>query len=160
MTLAFQLLLNVLIAVIWLFISGSFTASTFIIGFLIGVILLILMNRLFKEQLYLVKVWAVIKLVLIFFRELILSNIAVLKVVFGPELDVTPMIFALPIDLEKNWEITLLSVMITLTPGTLVMHVSDDQKTLYIHALDENDLNQAINSIKNTFEKAIKEVSH
>lgn len=100
-----------------------------------------------------------LKLILMFLRELILSNISVLKVVLRPKLDIQPMIFALPIDLKKNWEITLLSNLITLTPGTLVMHVSDDQKTLYVHALNDDDVNHAINSIKNSFEKAIKEVS-
>ena len=62
-------------------------------------------------------------------------------------------------DLEKDWEITLLSSLITLTPGTIVVHVSDDQNTLYIHGIDEEDTKEAIDSIKNTFEKAIKEVS-
>ena len=69
------------------------------------------------------------------------------------------MIFALPTDLEQDWEITLLSSLITLTPGTIVLNVSDDQRILYIHAIDVNDVDEAIDSIKNSFEKAIKEVS-
>ena len=72
---------------------------------------------------------------------------------------IQPMIFALPTDLKHDWEITLLSSLITLTPGTLVLYVSDDQRTLYIHAIDVDDVDEAIDSIKNTFEKAIKEVS-
>jgi len=39
------------------------------------------------------------------------------------------------------------------------VHVSDDQRTLYIHAIDVDDVEDAIDSIKNSFEKAIKEVS-
>ena len=70
-----------------------------------------------------------------------------------------PMIFAMPTEFEKDWEITLLSSLITLTPGTVVVHVSDDQRTLYIHAIDVDDVDEAIDSIKNTFEKAIMEVS-
>ena len=70
-----------------------------------------------------------------------------------------PMFFAMPTELEKDWEITLLSSLITLTPGTVVVHVSDDQRTLYIHAIDVDDVDEAIDSIKNTFEKAIMEVS-
>ena len=74
-------------------------------------------------------------------------------------MNIHPTIFALPTDLEQDWEITLLSSLITLTPGTIVINVSDDQRTLYIHAIDVDDVDEAIDSIKNSFEKAIMEVS-
>lgn len=156
---AFQILLNFFIAFVWMFMSSSFTATTFIAGYLIGLLLIIMMRRFFKTRLYLWRLWATIKLTLIFFRELILSNISVLKLVLRPKLDIQPMIFALPTDLKHDWEITLLSSLITLTPGTIVLHVSDDQRTLYIHAIDVSDVDEAIDSIKNSFESAIKEVS-
>jgi multicomponent Na+:H+ antiporter subunit E len=156
---AFQLLLNFFIALVWMFMSTSFTASTFIIGFLIGLLLIIMTRRFFSKRLYIGWLWAAFKLVLLFFKELTLSNISVLRVVLRPKMDIQPMIFALPTDLEHDWEITLLSSLITLTPGTIVLNVSDDQKTLYIHAIDVDDVDDAIESIKNSFEKAIKEVS-
>ncbi|HJF30605.1 MAG TPA: Na+/H+ antiporter subunit E [Sporosarcina psychrophila] len=156
---AFQLLLNFFIALVWMFMSTSFTASTFIIGFLIGLLLIIMTRRFFPDRLYIWRLWATLKLALLFFKELTLSNISVLQVVLRPKMDIQPMIFALPTDLEHDWEITLLSSLITLTPGTIVLNVSDDQKTLYIHAIDVDDVEDAIDSIKNSFEKAIKEVS-
>jgi multicomponent Na+:H+ antiporter subunit E len=156
---AFQLLLNFFIALVWMFMSTSFTASTFIIGFLIGLLLIIMTRRFFPDRLYIFRLWSTLKLALLFFKELTLSNISVLQVVLRPKMDIQPMIFALPTDLEHDWEITLLSSLITLTPGTIVLNVSDDQKTLYIHAIDVDDVDDAIDSIKNSFEKAIKEVS-
>ncbi|NYF26199.1 Na+/H+ antiporter subunit E [Sporosarcina sp. JAI121] len=156
---AFQLLLNFFIALVWMFMSTSFTASTFIIGFLIGLLLIIMTRRFFSDRLYIWRLWATLKLALLFFKELTLSNISVLQVVLRPKMNIQPMIFALPTDLEHDWEITLLSSLITLTPGTIVLNVSDDQKTLYIHAIDVDDVDDAIDSIKNSFEKAIKEVS-
>ncbi len=82
-----------------------------------------------------------------------------MKVVVKPKLDIKPGIFALPIQLEKDWEIMVLSNLITLTPGTLVMDISDDKKLIYVHAMDLQDVDEAIDSIKSTFEKAIMEVS-
>ena len=155
---AFQILLNFSIAVVWMLLNTSFKASTFIIGYLIGMIAIVIMRRYFKDKLYLYRIWALIKLNLIFFRELRLSNIDVLKIVLRPKMDIKPSVFAYPTELEHDWEITLLSNLITLTPGTLVLHVSDDQRTLYIHAIDVEDVNEEIDSIKNSFEKAIKEV--
>lgn len=156
---AFQLLLNFFIALVWMFMSTSFTASTFVIGLLIGLLLIIITRRFFTERLYIWRLWAAFKLALLFFKELTLSNISVLKVILRPKMNIQPMIFAMPTDLEHDWEITLLSSLITLTPGTIVLYVSDDQRTLYIHAIDVDDVDDAIDSIKNSFEKAIKEVS-
>ncbi|MFS0576547.1 Na+/H+ antiporter subunit E [Sporosarcina sp. 179-K 3D1 HS] len=156
---AFQILLNFFIAVVWMFMSSSMSATTFIVGYLIGLILIIMMRRFFKTRLYIWRAWAALKLTLLFFKELTLSNISVLLLVIRPKLNIHPAIFAMPTDLEHDWEITLLSSLITLTPGTIVVHVSDDQRTLYIHAIDVDDVEEAIDSIKNSFEKAIKEVS-
>lgn len=114
---------------------------------------------IFPGRLYFEWLWAAIKLAFLFLKELTLSNISVLRLVIKPKLDIQPRFFAMPTDLKENWEITLLSSLITLTPGTIVVHVSDDQNILYIHAIDAIDVEEEIQSIKDSFEKAIMEVS-
>ncbi|KXH78321.1 Na+/H+ antiporter subunit E [Sporosarcina sp. HYO08] len=156
---AFQILLNFFIALVWMFLSSSLTVTSFVVGYLIGFILLLMMRRFFTVKLYTRRLWAAIKLTLLFIKELIMSNLSVLFLVIRPKLAIQPRIFALPTDLKHDWEITLLSSLITLTPGTVVMYVSDDQKVLYVHAIDAGDVEEAVHSIKNTFEKAIREVS-
>ncbi len=156
---AFQLLLNILIAFTWMFLTNSYDFAAFFAGYLVGLLMIFILRRFFNHRFYLANVYAVIKLILLFIKELILSNFEILKIVLKPKFDAKPGIFALPIELEKDWEIAVLSNLITLTPGTLVIDVSDDKKTLYIHAMDVPDVNSSINTIKNTFEKAIKEVS-
>src|SRR5699024_1594853 len=85
MQMDYQILLNFSIAVIWMLLNTSFKESTFIIGYLIGMIAIVIMRRYFKDKLYLYRIWALIKLNLIFFRELLLSNIDVLKIVLRPK---------------------------------------------------------------------------
>lgn len=94
-----------------------------------------------------------------FLRELYLANVSVLKSVLSPKLNIRPGIFAFKTELTTDWEITLLSLLITLTPGTLVMDISDDRTILYIHAMDIEDAEKAIFDIRESFEKAIQEVS-
>jgi multicomponent Na+:H+ antiporter subunit E len=156
---AFQILLNVFLAWIWMFLKVSYDSVTFFIGYLLGMIIIFSFQRFFQSRFYIYRVLAVIRLFFIFIRELILSNISVLKVILKPKLDIRPGIFALSTELQKDWEITILANLITLTPGTLVIDVSSDNKVLFIHAMDIADAQEAINSIKNTFEKAIMEVS-
>ncbi|MGD6804356.1 Na+/H+ antiporter subunit E [Rossellomorea vietnamensis] len=156
---AFQILLNFFLAFLWMFLQVSFTSTSFIIGYLLGLIVTFAFRRFFNSRFYMERVVAIISLILLFLKELILSNISVLKTLLKPKLDIKPGIFALPTDLTKNWEITLLANLITLTPGTLVVDISFDNKILYIHTLDIPDVDEAIDDIKNTFEKAIMEVS-
>ncbi|MBA4536032.1 Na+/H+ antiporter subunit E [Bacillus aquiflavi] len=156
---AFQILLNIFLAFIWMFLKAAYDPMTFFVGYFFGLLILFTFRRFFNSRFYLFRIVAVIKLFFIFIRELILSNIAVLKVILKPKLDMKPGIFAMPTELKKDWEITILANLITLTPGTLVIDISPDNKTLYIHAMDIEDAEDAINSIKNSFEKAIMEVS-
>ncbi len=156
---AFQILLNVLIALTWMFLSVSFKPTTFIVGYILGLLMLFMLRKSFSSRFYMDRLWAVVKLSSLFLKELVLSNFSVLKLIIQPTMPIRPAIFAMPTVLEQDWEITLLSSLITLTPGTVVIDISDDNKTLYIHSLDFEDIDEAIDSIRNTFEKAILEVS-
>ena len=156
---SFQILLNLFLAFLWMFLSSNYSLSRFIIGFLLGLVVIITFRKFFKSRLYIDRVWSVIKLSFLFIKELILANVSVLVLVLRPRLELQPAFFKYDTKLTEDWEITLLSSLITLTPGTVVVHVSDDSKSLYIHVLDSNDIDETIDSIKNTFEKAILEVS-
>ncbi|WP_026828165.1 Na+/H+ antiporter subunit E [Exiguobacterium artemiae] len=155
----FQLLLNILLAFLWMFLANSFSTSSFIIGYLLGLIAMFAMRRGFSSRFYLGPFIALIRLFIRFLYELIVANLQVLSIILKPRLDIKPGIFAYETELEHNWQITLLSMLITLTPGTLVVDISDDNKTLYIHALHMPEAEDAVASIRNSFEKAILEVS-
>ncbi|WAA10016.1 Na+/H+ antiporter subunit E [Fervidibacillus albus] len=158
---AFQILLNLFIAFVWMFLKVSYDPATFFIGYLLGLGMIFLMRRFFRSRFYLRNVWAVVYLTLLFLYELLKANISVVKIVLKPKLDFHPGIFAYETELKNDWEITLLSNLITLTPGTLVVDVFEENgKTiLYIHAIHVPDVDEAVEGIKNTFEKAILEVS-
>ncbi|GLB59657.1 Na+/H+ antiporter subunit E [Cytobacillus sp. NCCP-133] len=156
---AFQILLNMFLGFMWMFLTVTYEPVAFLKGYLFGLLIIFVFRRFFESRFYLLRVIAVINLLFIFIRELILSNIAVLKVLLRPKIEVRPGIFAYTTVLKEDWQITVLSSLITLTPGTLVIDVSPDNKVLYVHAMDIEDAKESIKSIKDTFEKAILEVS-
>lgn len=155
----FQIILNIIIAVMWMFLSEAYSFSAFFSGYLIGILLLLVLQRFIPDTFYMKRVVKIISLVFLFIRELVLSNIEIVKLVYARKPDIEPAIFAFPIELKSNWEITLLANLITLTPGTLSVAVADDNTHIYIHAMDIDDIDDSISSIKQTFEKAIKEVT-
>jgi len=91
----------------------------------------------------------------LFVYELVLSAWRVAVLVMSPKLDIKPGIFAYPLKVDRDFEITLLANLITLTPGTLSVDVSEDRRTLYVHALDCSDPEQLRRDIAEGFERRI-----
>ena len=94
---------------------------------------------------------------MLFVYELVLSAWRVAVLVMSPKLDIKPGIFAYPLKVDRDFEITLLANLITLTPGTLSVDVSEDRRTLYVHALDCSDPEQFRRDIAEGFERRILE---
>ena len=92
----------------------------------------------------------------LFFRELVLSVKDVVLAVLDPRRPLRPAIVAVPLDVKSEAGITLLANMITLTPGTTSLHVSEDRKTLYVHAMNASETTVA--DIKAGFEAKVREV--
>ena len=92
-------------------------------------------------------------------RQLVSSTVLVLKQVIRKEIDVEPGVFALKTDLKGDWEIPLLALLLSLTPGSVVLEISSDNKTFFIHAMDMKESKRSIIQAKTSFEKAIKEVT-
>lgn len=104
------------------------------------------------------RVLGVLHLTGVFFIELWLSSVAVAKAALSPRPHTASAIIAVPLDLRTDIGIAMLANLVTLTPGTCSLHVSDDRRTLYVHALDAADPDQVIRSIKQTFERAIARI--
>ncbi|MFD2670431.1 Na+/H+ antiporter subunit E [Marinicrinis sediminis] len=154
-----QIVLNLMIAVVWMFLNNDWSFISFVSGYVIGLIFLFGLRRFIPDDFYMFRLWAMFKLLLLFLKELVLSNFVVIGHIIKPKINIRPGIFALHTELKSDWEITILACLITLTPGTLTLEVSRSQKVLYIHAMDIKDADKLREQIKGTFEKAIMEVS-
>lgn len=156
---AAQLLLNLIIALVWMFLFGDWSAPRFTVGYLLGAMMLGLLSRFWPQGFYMKRLWKVLKLLVLFGKELFISSFTVLLQIIRPRLAVQPGIIALETELKSDWEVTLLACLICLTPGTLTLDVSKDGGTLYIHAMDIGNADELSRQIKDSFEKAIMEVT-
>ena len=115
---AIQFVINLLVSVIWLLVTNSYTLNNFVLGFILGLFLVYLLHRVLPGQFYLVY----------------------------------------ETELESDWQLVLLSNLITLTPGTVVLGISDDRKKIYIHSIDFSTKEEEIQSIKSSLEKVVRKV--
>lgn len=115
----------------------------------------------FYDRSHFVKVPKAIGLLFYFIKELSLASLVVAWDVITPRLSVESGVVALPLDAKTNIEITILASLISLTPGTLSLDVSEDRKILYIHAvyIKKGDVEGLKRGIKNGFEKKLLEIT-
>lgn len=92
----------------------------------------------------------------LFFKELALSVHDVLRAVLRPARIQRSGIVAVPLAVRSEAGIALLANMITLTPGTTSLHVSDDRTVLYVHVMNLSD--ETVAQIKSGFERRVMEV--
>ncbi|MGL4405758.1 MAG: Na+/H+ antiporter subunit E [Notoacmeibacter sp.] len=148
---------NLAFAGVWLAVTGVFTLPNLLLGYLFGFASLFVIRSHVGASAYFRRIRLVLSLVKLFLYELIMSAISVARLVMRPNMNLQSGIFAYETELKKDGHITLLANLITLTPGTLTVDVSDDKQTLYIHAVDCSDLEATRRSIRNGFERKIKE---
>jgi multicomponent Na+:H+ antiporter subunit E len=73
---------------------------------------------------------------------------------------VFPGVVAIPLDARTDAEITLLANLITLTPGSVSLDISEDRRVLYVHAMyiDGGDVEAYRRSVKEGLERRVLEL--
>lgn len=156
---ALQILINIVLAFLWVLTVSELNLGTLVTGYIIGILPIYMMRRFFPGTFYLRRFYFIFKLVFIFLWEMVKANYELFKIILSPKIDIHPGFFAYPCDLEEEWEVSLLSALISLTPGTVIVAISDDFSVLYIHGIDLVDADEYIDDIKKNFENVIKEVA-
>ncbi len=154
-----KLLLNILLAMAWMFLTGDLDFINFVEGFVIGFIILWVSKYASESSKYISKIPKIIGLILYFIYELIVANIKVAYDIITPRHRMKPAIIAFPLTIDRDYEITILANMITLTPGTLSLDVSTDKKVLYVHSMYVSNPEEFKKEIKEGFERKLMEIT-
>jgi multicomponent Na+:H+ antiporter subunit E len=149
---------NLLLALLWEAMTGRTDAANLLLGFALGYVVLWWLRPLLGPTQYFRKLPESIRFTLFFLRELINSNFRVAWDVISPKSRRKPGIVAIPLDVSSDMEITFLANLITLTPGTLSLDVSDDRRVLYVHGMFVEDPQRMREQIKNGFERRVLEL--
>ena len=151
------LLVNIVLALAWAAVTGSFSLTNLLFGFVLGAFALYLIREQVGTTGYFDRVFRIIALAILFLRELVVSAVRVFLLVIRPNLKLEPGIIAYPLKVDRDFEITLLANMITLTPGTLSVDISRDRRLLYVHSIDARDPDEIKRDIASGFERKIME---
>ena len=143
---------NLLLGLACVLLSGDFSGLNLLVGMIFGYIALLLIEpQVDGLKGYPARVPRFIGFLGFFIKELVQANLRVAFDILTPPWHMQPGVIALPLSARTEMEITLVANLISLTPGTLSLDVSDDRKVLYIHAMfldDEEELRRNLKEME------------
>jgi multicomponent Na+:H+ antiporter subunit E len=150
------LFINIMLAFLWSALTGQFTLENLTTGFILGYVVLFFLRKAFDGGLYFAKGAQIAQFTLFFLWELLIANLRVARDVLRPgPLKMRPRVIAIPLEHHGNVPLLLLANVVSLTPGTLLLDISDDRKTMFLHVIHAPDEEQVEQEIKQGFERQV-----
>ena len=149
---------NLLLALGWVAMSGHFDVLNLLVGFAFGYLVLFLMQRVIGASNYFSRSMVLVRFAGFYLWEIVSANLRVARDVVTPTSYARPGIVAVPLDARTNVEITLLSNLITMTPGSLTVDVADDRSVIYVHSMFVEDPDELRRAIKEDLERRVLEL--
>ncbi|EII6305364.1 Na+/H+ antiporter subunit E [Staphylococcus pseudintermedius] len=157
-----QIGLNVMIAFLWVLFQDedAFRLTTFVTGYIIGIVVIYIVHKFFDQEFYPKKVWVSIKFLAVYLYQLLTATISITNYVLLKTNQMDPGLVTYETQLDKDWEITFLTILIIITPGSTVIRVNREPSIFLIHAIDttEKEKKSLLKSIKQ-YEELIVEVT-
>lgn len=149
---------NIILSLFWGAMTETFSPTQFVIGFVLGYFILWFTQPLLGQTRYFEKIPNMIGFILYFIWEMVLSGFRVGYYIVMPINRMKPGIVAVPLEIQSDVEILLLGTIITLTPGSVCLNLSDDKQVMYIHTLHLDDPEMIREQVKTGFERRIMEL--
>lgn len=94
------------------------------------------------------KIFQILAFIGFYMVEVVRANFILAWHILSPQLRMKPGIIKIPVNLTQGNAILLLVNLISMTPGTLTIDLSDDKKYIYVHTLFLSPGESTIEGIK------------
>ena len=142
----------------WLVMNSTLAPAHLLLAAFLGWGIPLLSSALLGRQVRLHRPLAAARLLLTVMFDIVLANLTVARLVIGPISALRPAFVQVPLELREPYAVFTLACIITLTPGTVSASISEDRRTLLVHALDLDDEQKLIADIRQRYELPLKEI--
>ncbi|MDP3137182.1 MAG: Na+/H+ antiporter subunit E [Burkholderiaceae bacterium] len=153
-----QPVLSLLIVALWLGLAGSVSVGQVLLATLLGLLLPPLTQSFWPNRPRLARPVAGARLAVIVLFDIVVANWQVARRVLGPLDRLHPRFIEVPLEIEDNFVATILGGIVSMTPGTVSVDIDQERGLLLVHALDAEDPQALIRTIKARYEAPLKEV--
>ena len=151
-------LLTLLIAVVWILLTGMSLGSA-LLGLVLGLAIPLFTSAYWPDRPRIRSPLTIVEYALIVLWDIVVANFQVAYLILFRRGDTLRSCFVtIPLDLRTPAAITALAGTITMTPGTVSADLSADGRALLVHCLDTGDPEGEVANIKRRYEARLKEI--
>lgn len=143
---------------LWVALAGSYDPGTVVLAALVGLAIPLLTRSFWPDPPRLRRPVAGLILFVRVMGDIILANVEVARQVLGPIGKLKPAFIEVPLDLDDTLVASMLGSIVSLTPGTVSIEIDTERRILFVHALNVDDAEAAIATIKSRYEAPLKEI--
>jgi multicomponent K+:H+ antiporter subunit E len=152
-------LLTVIMTIVWIMLQNDVSAGMVVFGVILGIIIPRITAVWWPDRPQGFRAGKMLSYCLIVIYDIIVANIQVAWIILTKSnAQLRPAWVEVPLDLRTPEAITLLAGTITLTPGTVSADLSNEGRSLLVHALDAPDPQAVCDEIKQRYEARLKEI--
>jgi multicomponent K+:H+ antiporter subunit E len=151
-------LMTLVLAVIWLLMVNSLALGQILLGLILAWGIVQLTQHFLLEVPRVRKPLLLCTFMLKVFYDIVIANLQVAKLVLGSPQKLNPAFVDVPMDIENDFVLAVLSSIVSLTPGTVSAGLSADHKILLLHGLDVPDAQALIAEVKGRYEAPLLEI--
>jgi multicomponent K+:H+ antiporter subunit E len=148
-------ILSAILFVGWLLLVGSVSAGHVVLAAVLAIAIPLWSERLRPERTRIGAWGTIVRLTLVVFFDIVASAWTVAKQILGSEDRIRPGFVWVPLTIRDAYGTASLASIITMTPGTLSVDLSPDQRYLLVHALHVDDPAELIAGIKARYERPL-----
>lgn len=151
-------ILSVVLFIVWLMLSRSVSPGALVLAAVLAVSVPYYTSAFWPGRPKIRRMGVLIRFMPVFLWDVLVANLRVAWLIVNVARTLKPRWLVIPLDVTNPQGITMLANVISLTPGTVSAEVGADRRTLLVHALDVDDPQEEIDTIKRRYERPIMEI--
>jgi multicomponent K+:H+ antiporter subunit E len=150
--------LTPMLTIIWLLLTNSIATGQLVLGLMLGWAIPFFTIRFWPDKVTIYQPIKLLQFSLVVLFDILVANFIVARLILGNPDRLSPTFIIVPLDIKSDIAISLLANIISLTPGTVSSLLTEDRTQLVVHALDTDNADALIASIKTRYEAPLKEI--
>lgn len=144
--------------VVWLLLNHSVSPGHILLGTFLALTIPMFSRRFFPEPVYIGRPLTIVRFVGVVLWDIIVASFTVARLTLGPTSRLRPRFVRIPVSFADDFALTALASTISLTPGTVSAEIAPDREHILIHALDVEDEEALVKTIRERYEAPIREI--
>ena len=150
--------LSVVLALVWLLLQQSVAPAHLLSAAVLALGLPRLLHGFIGDAVKPRSPRSMLQLTGVVLWDIVMSNITVARIVLNPASQPQPAWVEVRLDAQHPTAVSLLAMIITMTPGTVSCVIDERRHSILVHALDCSDAEEMAAQIKQRYERPLRRI--